>query len=85
MKTKYEFEVREIDAIMDGDFWSWNTSYFLFDFSTAAKDEKRAFLRALKNRGIVFSVPVYVDFDGDIYEIRERKTDCPLFASIPKF
>ena len=85
MKNKYEFEIREIDAIMDGDFWIWNTSYFLFNFCTAAKDEKRAFLRALKNQGIMFSVPVYVDYDGDIYEIRERETDCPLFAAIPKF
>ena len=85
MKNKYEFEIREIDAIMDGDFWIWNTSYILFNLCTRAKDEKRAFLNALKNHGIRFSVPVYVDYDGDIYEIRERKTDCPLFAAIPQF
>ena len=85
MKTKYEYEVREIDALPDGDAWYWNNSFFLFNFKTAAKDEKRAFLHAVKKNGISFSVPVYVAYDCDIYEIRERETDMPIIAAIPRF
>ena len=85
MKNKYEFDVRQIDALPDGDSWCWNTSYFLFNFCTSAKNEKRAFLRQLHKNGIHFSTPVYVDYDGDIYEVRERKSDMPLFAALPRF
>ena len=80
------FEVRQIDAWAEPEGgWSWNESYRLFDFKTEAKDEKRAFLRALRRHGIgVYRGRCRVDYDGNVYEVRERKGGRPLFAAIPK-
>lgn len=81
---KFEYEIRQIEAWADIDGWTWNTSYNLGTFSTHANDRKRAFLNALHNLGIVCKRGAcYVDYDGSIYELRERKTDMPLFAAIP--
>lgn len=91
MNNKFEYEVRQIDAIIDNDFdsivsWSWNTSYFLGSFKTAAKDEKRAFTAFLRKHGIVFKKNrTLISFDGDVYEIIDRKTKEPLFAAIPRY
>lgn len=79
-----KFEVREIEAWMDCDGWTWNSSYHMGEFSTNAKNEKRAFCRFLNKHGIFFKLNrTIIDFDGDIYEIRDRKTKEPLYAAIP--
>ena len=78
------FEVREIDALRDDDGWIWNTSYHVGEFTTRAKDGKRAFCAYLKRRGVVFKVNrTLIDYDGDVYEIVDRKTKEPLYAAIP--
>ena len=78
------FEIRQIDSLYDGDGWTWNSSYLLTTFQTKAKNEKRAFVRALNNYGIAFKKNrTRIEFDGDIYEITDRKTKEPLFAAIP--
>ena len=84
---KYGFEIRQIDAWMDPDgAWTWNESYCIALFSTRANDEKRAFLNALHHNGIVCKRgKCVVVYDGDIYELRDRKTGEPLFAAIPLF
>ena len=89
MKTnnKNTFEVRQIDAYMYDDSWTWNTSYIIGYFSTSAKDEKRAFTRFLKKNGIVFfkgKTIIDVQDGGSILEIQDRKTKEPLFAAIYK-
>lgn len=79
-----KFEVREIDAWMEDNNWTWNTSFFVGTFTTNAKDEKRAFCNFLRKHGIIFKVNrTLIDFDGSIYEIVDRKTKEPLFAAIP--
>ena len=79
-----KYEVREIDALRDDDGWIWNTSYHIGEFTTRAKNEKRAFCAYLKKRGVVFKVNrTLIDFDGDVYEIVDRKTGEPLYAAIP--
>ena len=81
---KYEFDIREVDAIAYDEGYVWNTSYHLGTMKTAAKDEKRAFLSWLKRNGIRFRPgTIRVEFDGDVYEVVERKTGCPLFAAVP--
>lgn len=84
-KAKYTYEIRRIEAWADIDsLWTWNDSYHIGNFSTRAENHKRAFLNALHNLGIVCKRGAcYVDYDGSIYELRERKTDMPLFAAIP--
>lgn len=78
------YEIRQVDAWADAESWVWNASYHITVFETSAEDRKRAFLRALKSVGITFPRgSIYVDYDGDVYEIRERKTDRPLFAALP--
>lgn len=79
-----KFEVRGIDAWMDCDNWTWNTSFLVGTFTTKAKNEKRAFCNFLRKNGIVFKVNrTLINFDGDVYEIIDRKTKEPLYAAIP--
>ena len=79
-----KFEVREIDAWKDGDCWTWNTSFLVGTFTTKAKNEKRAFCGFLRKNGIAFKLNrTLIDFDGDVYEIIDRKTKDPLFSAIP--
>lgn len=79
------FEIRQIDAWGNAEEgYVWNESIKIGEFKTAAKDEKRAFLRALRKMGIICKRGACkVDFDGDIYELTERKTGKPLIAAIP--
>jgi hypothetical protein len=80
------YEIRQIEAWMDGDGWYWNTSYHLGEMKTKAKDEKKAFTNWLRNHGITFKKNrTRIYFDGDIYEIVDRKTGEPLFAAIPLY
>ena len=83
----FEYEIREIDAMPECDnLWYWNSSYKIGTFKTNANDHKRAFLNALKKLNITCKRGMcYIAFDGDIYELRERKTDMPLIAAIPMF
>ena len=81
---KFDYEIRQIEAWADIDGWYWNNSFNLGTFSTCAENHKRAFLNALHNLGIVCKRGAcYVDFDGNIYELRRRGTHEPLFAAIP--
>lgn len=84
------YEVREIDAWADADdpeeapAWIWNTSYRLGEFTTIG-DVPRAFRRALANLGITFYAGrTRTEYNGDVYEIVDRKTRQPLFAAIPQ-
>lgn len=79
------FEVREIDAVkFDGEDWQWNTSRPIGAFKTNATDHKRAFLYALHKMGIVCKRGrMAVKFDGDTYEVKDRRTGKPLYAAIP--
>ena len=45
---KTQFEVRQVDSWFYDECWNYNASYFLFNFSTCAKNEKKAFTQALK-------------------------------------
>lgn len=83
MKTRYE--IREIDAWLEDErMYSWNASYHISEYETNAKNGKRAFLNALKKHGITCKRGTcYVDFDGDIYELRRRDTHEPYYAAIP--
>lgn len=79
------FEIRQIDAYMYEDEWTYNTTYNLGSFTTAAQDERRAFYRALARMGIRFyRGRVRAVDDGWTIEIIDRKTDAPLFVAIPQ-
>lgn len=85
MKTKkIKFEIRQIEAWMDLEGWTYNQTWKIAVFNTAAADEKRAFLYALHKLGIVCKRgKCVVVYDGSIYELLDRKTHEPLFAAIP--
>lgn len=79
------YEIRQIDAYLYDDCWTYNTTYRLGSFATAAADVPRAFRRALANLGISFyRGRTRTEYDGDVYEIVDRKTGEPLFAAIPQ-
>lgn len=87
------YEVREIDAWAEYDnpddpdeapSWAWNTSYLVGTFTTAAQDTARAFRHYLKTQGVTFRCgTTRTEFDGDVYEIVDRKTGAPLYAAVP--
>lgn len=78
------YEIRQVDALMYDDAWTWNTSYYLGTFTTAG-DPARAFRRALARLGITFyRGRTVTEYDGDVYEIVDRATGQPLFAAIPQ-
>ena len=78
-----KFEIRQIDAWPDGEGWTYNDSFHIGEFSTKAKNVKRAFCRALHGLGVVFyrGRVVVVD-EGDLIEIQNRKSGEPLFVAI---
>lgn len=80
------YEVRQLDSWGNKiDGYEVNTSYLMGEFSTVAKDEKRAFTRYLaKKHGIVFKLNrTRIEFDGDCFTIVNRATYEPLFIAIP--
>ena len=82
---KYTFEIRQIDAYMYDDDWTWNTSYLVGTMTTSAKNEKRAFIRFLNRQGIHFiknRTIIESEDGGNILEVLDRKTKEPLFAAI---
>lgn len=85
MNNKYKYEIRQIDAWENEEGgYTWNNSIHIGEFTTAAADHKSAFLRALRKMGIICQRgKCKVDFDGDIYELINRKTGEPLLAAIP--
>lgn len=82
-----EYEVREIDALHDGEGWYWNTSYKMGTFLTKAKNEKRAFMDYLRRKHkIYFKLNrTLIESDGEIMEVIDRKTKEPIFAAIPLY
>lgn len=85
MENKARYEIRQIDAWgNEEEGYTWNESIKIGEFTTAAADHKNAFLRALRKMGIVCQRgKCKVDFDGDIYELTERKSGMPIMAAIP--
>lgn len=75
--------IRQVDAIAYDDSWIYNDSFDLIEFHSEAKDEKRLFLKMLHSLGITFRRgTVRVVFDNDMWEVRERKTEKPLFCMV---
>lgn len=78
------YEIRQIDAYLYDDSWTYNTSYHLGTFTTTG-DPARAFRRALACLGITFyRGRTATEYDGDVFEIVDRATREPLFAAIPQ-
>lgn len=78
------YEVREIDAWMYDDSWTWNTSYLVGTFATYSQDVPRAFRHYLKTQGVTFRRgTTRTEYDRDVWEIVDRKTGAPIYAAIP--
>lgn len=82
---KEKFEIRQIDAYMDDGEWIENTSYNYGVMETSATDLHKAFSNFLKRKhGITFKPNrTRIVFDGDCFEIIDRKTKEPIFRAIP--
>ena len=79
-----KFEIRQVDAWPDGEAWTYNETFHIGEFTTNAKNLKKAFCNALHNLGIVFNRGrVVIIDDGDILEAQNRKSGEPLFVAIP--
>lgn len=85
--SKYQYEIREIDAWNSPEGWTWNTSYYMGIMSTRAENVRKALSNYLKHHhGITFKANrTRTQDDGSVIEIIDRKTGEPLFAAIPMF
>ena len=86
-KRKYSYDVREIDAWADaGTGWTWNSSFHIGTMETAG-DPRQALPDYLRRKhGIIFKRSrTRIEYDGEVYEIQDRKTKEPLYAAIPNF
>lgn len=84
---KFSYDVRQIDAWSDPETgWTWNSSFHIGTMRTAA-DPRRALPAYLRRHyGLTFKRNrTRIEYDGDIYEIQDRKTKEPLYAAIPNF
>ena len=86
MRAGDRYDIRQVDALMYEDEWVYNQTIHIGTFTTAAKDTARAFRRALRKMGISFIHPHQTTtvYDGDVYEVIDRKTGEPLFCAIPR-
>ncbi len=79
------YEVRQVDAYLYDDCWTYNETWHLGSFTTAVADVPRAFRAALRRLGVTFHRGRTVtEYDGDVYEIVDRATREPLFVAIPQ-
>lgn len=79
------YEVRQVDAYLYDDCWTYNTTYRIGAFATFAEDIPRAIRYYLKSQGIELTPHVTrTEYDGDVWEIVDRKTGEPLFCAIPE-
>ena len=79
------YEVRQVDAYLYDDCWTYNTTYRIGAFTTFAEDIPRAIRCYLKTQGITFyRGRTRTEYDGDVYEITDRETGEPLFVAIPQ-
>ena len=77
------YKIKQVDAIMYDGQWIYNNTFDLSEFPSKTKDEKRLFLKRLHKLGISFKRgTIKVVFDYDVWEIRERKTEKPLFCMV---
>ena len=77
------FLVRQVEAWASPEGWDYNNVWNIGEMETKAKDEKKAFTAWLARKGIVFKKNrTRIWFDGDNYEIVDRKTGEPLFDAV---
>ena len=81
-----EYEVRNVDAWagMEPGMWEYNETWHEFDFRTNAKDEKKAFRRALNRHGITLTNRCRVEDHFECMEVVVRKTGMPIFCALWK-
>ena len=79
-----KYELRDVDAMIEGDSWCYNASYKMSEFICKTDNPKRAMLKALHKAGVSCNRGkcVVID-DGDILELIERKSKEPLFCAVP--
>ena len=84
--NKMKWEIREIDAYIYGDDWTYNATYHFKTFDTRSNDLRRAFMYQLKKKGVIFKKNrTIISYDGDCYEVLDRKTGEPLFIMYPVY
>ena len=79
-----KFLIRQVEAWADPDAgWTYNNTWNIGEMKTRAKDERRAITAFLRKNGIIFKkARTLIWFDGDNYEIVDRKTKEPLFDAV---
>ena len=80
-----KYELRQIDAWGNKtDGYDYNETFHIGTYNQRSDDGIRSFLRGLHKYGITCKRGVCrVEYDGDIYELIERKTDRPIICAVP--
>ena len=77
----HDYELRVINAWKYDDVWVWNNSFRVRDVSILEGSEEAELLSYIAPEE---RAEVYVACDGDVFELRERKTDEPIMALVPE-
>lgn len=77
------FELRTVDAWAEPDGgWVWNESRHVGYLDTFSRNVRRAFRRAVRRLGWDYGRSYAVQYDGDVYELVDRKSGKPVFACL---
>ena len=78
-----KFLVRQVEAWASPEGWDYNNVWPIGEMKTRAKNERRAITAFLRKNGITFKRGrTRIWFDGDNYEIDDRKTGEPMFDAV---
>lgn len=79
-----KYLIRQVEAWADPDgVWTYNNAWNIGEMKTRARDGRRAITAFLRKNGITFKkARTLIWFDGDNYEIVDRKTKEPLFDAV---
>ena len=71
---KYNYELRQVDALWYDDHWVWNESYFIEDVELEDGTEKEFLLEQIVPECRKYFAVEY-DANGDVFELLDKTED----------
>ena len=80
-----KYEIKQISARKnEKGVWTWKNAMTIGEFQTNAKNHKKAFLYHLHKMGIILKSGKFtINASKNVLEVRDRKTNEPIFAAVP--
>ena len=71
---KYDYELRQVDAVWYDDHWVWNESYFIEDVELEDATEEEFLLGQIVPECCKYFAVEY-DANGDVFELLDKTED----------